>query len=234
MCTLTFINNKNQIIITSNRDEDVLRADVSFPIKKEINNQQITFPRDPLAGGTWLAASKFPAVHVLLNGAFVKHKHSPPYRLSRGIVLLDSFEFESLSNFKEKYPLENIEPFTLVRINIKEEIIEEVRWDGKTPSYSTFDFNNPHIWSSATLYTPETIEQREEWFKEWITQKILNPEKMLKFHHFGGGENTYNSIKMARNSRLKTVSISQIHTSSFGLEFHNNNLISEKSISTII
>ncbi len=232
MCTLTFINNASGVCITSNRDEHVNRGISQFPVHKEINGQQVTFPQDPVAGGTWLAASSTQRIMVLLNGAFEKHKHQPPYRLSRGLVLLDSFKYDSLEPFKMAYNFQNIEPFTLVHFDLQNQCIEEVRWDETSPSYTTFNYDSPHIWSSTTLYNPHTIQQRETWFREWLRQPDLDPQDMMDFHHFGGGATHSNSIRMERNSYLKTVSISQLHQKQHQFSFMHHGLLNDTQITT--
>ncbi len=234
MCTLTFINNQSGISITSNRDEHISRGDSKFPVTKNVNKQTITFPQDPKAGGTWLAASSNQRVMVLLNGAFFKHKHQPPYRLSRGIVVLDAFKYSSLKEFQTNYHLPDIEPFTLVHFDLQSKRIEEVRWDEKTASYATYSFQEPHIWSSATLYSSETIKERENWFKDWVDKPDLQAEDMIDFHHFGGGKTNSSTIKMKRNAVLKTVSISQIHSMPQETLFMHHVLLSNKQLTTFV
>lgn len=234
MCTLTFINNTSGISITSNRDEHIDRGNSKFPVTKEINHQKIIFPQDPQAGGTWLATSSNQRVIVLLNGAFLKHKHQPPYRLSRGIVVLDAFKYNSLKDFQQSYLLQDIEPFTLVHFDLKNQIIEEVRWNEKTASYATYNFQEPHIWSSATLYSPETRQQREDWFNQWLNKPNLNASEMMDFHHFGGGKTNSSTIKMERNAVLKTVSISQIHSTAQETSFMHHVLLTDTELTTIV
>jgi uncharacterized protein with NRDE domain len=88
MCTVSFIATKTGVIITSNRDEHILR--VALPPQKYLYNQKsIIYPKDVTAGGTWYATDGISKVIVLLNGAAEKHTHNPPYRRSRGLIVLD-------------------------------------------------------------------------------------------------------------------------------------------------
>ena len=66
MCTVTFIPTSSGFVITSNRDESVARKRALAPIEYEINGCKITFPKDPQAGGTWIAKSDSKVI-VLLN-----------------------------------------------------------------------------------------------------------------------------------------------------------------------
>ena len=53
------------------------------------------FPKDELAGGTWIGASEKNTVICLLNGGFQNHKRQPEYRHSRGVVVKDFLKSES-------------------------------------------------------------------------------------------------------------------------------------------
>jgi uncharacterized protein with NRDE domain len=59
------------------------------------NGQKLFFPKDTDAGGTWIVMKENGDAAVLLNGAFINHTAEPPYRLSRGIILLDIFSTEN-------------------------------------------------------------------------------------------------------------------------------------------
>ena len=213
MCTVTFIpKNGNGFILTSNRDEGALRPAALPPKRYSIGNKIIVFPKDTAANGTWIATSSTNFTLCLLNGAFVKHQHTPPYRKSRGIVLLDFFGFTTIDAFLKNYDFQNIEPFTLVIINSESTIkIGELCWDGKQLFYSEKEGNATHIWSSCTLYTPEIKKERERWFKEWLI-KNTEPtvEDLLNFHTFGGTGDKQKDILMTRENKVFTVSITSI------------------------
>ena len=127
MCTVSFVNSNGRIIITSNRDEQVLRPALA-PKNYLVNQKKIIFPKDPKAGGTWYAVDEHANVLVLLNGADEKHHSSPPYRRSRGLILLDIFGSESAISAWEKIDLSNIEPFTLVLF--QDQQLYQLRWNG--------------------------------------------------------------------------------------------------------
>ena len=133
MCTITFVPLRQGFIFTSNRDEHVSRSDVDFPSEMVANGKTVYFPKDPLANGTWIAASATQLI-CLINGGFVKHSHRPPYRKSRGLIVLEQFEFENFKVFTEKIYLSDIEPFTMISIEWegREEILlTELIWDGQ-------------------------------------------------------------------------------------------------------
>lgn len=230
MCTLTYIPSADGVILTSNRDEHDSRGDTKFPVEQEINGLKVFFPQDPKAGGTWIACASNQSVAVLLNGAFEKHKHRPPYRKSRGLILLDFFKYDSVNDFKNKYNLIDIEPFTIVYIKKdKGNRGIEFRWDGARKYVTEINAEVAHIWSSATLYSPEIILERQHWFSELLSAGNISPEQMLHFHEFGGKSDLNNNFKMDRGNGLRTISISQIIIEDQQSKFEYRNLVSDSN-----
>ena len=230
MCTLTFLPNKKEgFILTSSRDEIASRGNTDFPISKRVEEQIITFPQDPLRGGTWLATSENGRVLCLLNGAFKKHHHTPPYAKSRGIVLLDAFKYDKFSDFAANYSLENIEPFTLIcaEFGVVTKLFE-FRWDGEKRHFLVLDAELPRIWSSSTLYTSEQKEIRESWFEDWFNNNNSGLENAFNFHKEAGQEELSIAIKMKRKVGPETVSISQVSRENSKIIFRHSNLVSKK------
>jgi uncharacterized protein with NRDE domain len=105
MCTVSFVRCGDKTILTSNRDEEVLRPAIP-PKNYRVNGKNLVFPKDPRAGGTWFAVAENANVLVLLNGAAQKHHWEPPYRKSRGLVVLDLISNESPLQTWEKIDLD--------------------------------------------------------------------------------------------------------------------------------
>ncbi|HYV94566.1 MAG TPA: NRDE family protein [Chitinophagales bacterium] len=188
MCTVSFVPLANQhFILTSNRDETVARGLASAPVIIEKEKYQLVCPVDPLASGTWIAASNFGDVVCLLNGAFKKHKHQPPYRKSRGLVVMDYFDVGDPKKFSSEYDLTGIEPFTMVMGHRKNSLqLFELRWDGNQKYFIQLDENDFHLWSSATLYNDEIADGKKKQFKTQLdAEKEISPEKLIGIHqHF--------------------------------------------------
>jgi uncharacterized protein with NRDE domain len=223
MCTVTWLPLANSgFILTSNRDEAVARQ-ASNPVFEMIGDAKVLFPKDPKAGGTWIATNPQRTV-CLLNGAFEKHAHQPPYRRSRGLMLLDSFEFASIHTFSEVYDFEEIEPFTLV---VAEGIqLFEMRWNGTELFLNELNPEIPHIWASSTLYSSAVIHQRKIWFEKWLSEnKTPTVESIIQFHQFSGDGNVENDLVMRRGDLLKTLSITAIKKNNNELGMHYLNLL---------
>ena len=155
MCVLTYLPTKKGFIFTSNRDESVVRESAIPPRKYKIEDRYVFFPKDPLGGGTWIASCDTFTL-CLLNGGFKKHIPSPPYRHSRGKVILDFYQYLNVERFLQDYNFDNLEPFTLIIISRDISLtISEIRWTGEEVFYKDIASNEPKIWSSVTLYTPK-------------------------------------------------------------------------------
>lgn len=213
MCTVTYLPLSNSsFILTSNRDESKFRKIALPPEKYLIHDTNVYFPKDADANGTWFAAADARFTLCILNGAFEPHEHKPPYRLSRGLMLLDFFKYRNVQDFHSQYDFNGIEPFTLLIFEQSPNInIHEIRWDGNKIYYCTQDSSQPQIWSSAQLYTKKVIQQREEWFANWLkVNHQFTMDKIILFHKTGGTGNSYTDLLMNRDGKVFTVSITSI------------------------
>jgi uncharacterized protein with NRDE domain len=228
MCTVTYLPRKKGFILTSNRDEDKTRAkEVMFPEEMEFDEDVILFPKDKKGGGTWIACDNNSRVACLLNGAFEKHTHEEVYKKSRGLVVLDTFGYDKIPDFSKSYNFSGIEPFTLILIDYNRGNTElhEVRWDGKKVHHKKMNAQEPMIWSSATLYTNEVREEREQWFGKFLKEGKISMKAIRAFHQFGGTGDSLNDLVMERGTELSTVSISSIEVGEQGGEFVYQDLL---------
>lgn len=236
MCTLTFLPiSKTSFIIGANRDESPDRSPAQQPVKKEIGGQTVLYPVDGQAGGTWIAASDQKRIACVLNGGFVPHQYNPPYRMSRGLMVLSSFEWPSTKTFIEEFDFDGIEPFTYVSFEwgetLQEQIaVTELRWDGKQKHVTTLPGDQPHIWSSASLYTQEAIARRQRWFREWLSEHdTYHPNDILQFHHFGGEGDQANDIRMNRDNLVRTLSVTSVAVENNELAMYYEDLLQENT-----
>ncbi len=232
MCTVTFLPlDQHKFILTSNRDESPGRKVAFSPDQYFHNGIKIIYPKDSQANGTWIATSDNGYTLCLLNGAFEFHHHSPPYKKSRGLMLLDFFNYGDIKRFTDEYDFSGIEPFTLIILKHQDIIeLKEIRFDEKGELFiSTKSPFSCNIWSSATLYSKETIVQREKWFEKWLSD---NPkpdiENILQFHHFGGDGDKCNNILMSRGG-VKTISITCVTNKDDNIEMIYEDLLQNQT-----
>lgn len=207
MCTVTYIPTKEGCIITSNRDEKITRERALPPNEYNIGGKKIIFPKDPKAGGTWVAHSETKIV-VLLNGAQERHIPKSNYRKSRGLVVLELISAENSLKYWKTADLIDIEPFTIVLFENNK--LVQLQWNEVEKIEEVIDEKEFHIWSSSTLYSKEIREQRKTWFYNFMQNKS-NPtaEEILHFHQFTESENKEFGLQINRNDVLKTISITQ-------------------------
>ncbi|WAC14680.1 NRDE family protein [Dyadobacter pollutisoli] len=228
MCTVSYLPGQNGFILTSSRDEKLTRpvAKLSEPIL--IHGQEVTFPSDPQGNGTWIASSNARTV-CLLNGAFTAHTPAPPYRHSRGLVVLNAFDYFTVQSFIANYDFGGLEPFTLLLV--EKETLVVLRWNGRQLFVVEKDPAVPHIWSSATLYEPEMIVKREKWFSEWLDSlKEISLDGIREFHKRAGEDDPENAIRMRRGDVFATVSLTSVIRSGTQMEMIYEDLIHSETI----
>lgn len=209
MCTATYLPlSSNGFILTHSRDEKAIRPAAYPPRAVSIGGQSVTFPQDPQGRGTWIAQSADLTV-CLLNGAFGPHQPQPPYKHSRGLVVLDVFDYVSVDSFINQYSFTGIEPFTLLLAETGR--LLELRWTGERVFTNEKESTKPHIWSSVTLYAPDVIGKREQWFNTWWRQQSSPSVNDIRgFHQSAGDGDPENDLRMNRHGETYTLSLTSI------------------------
>ncbi len=209
MCTVTLIpTQENDFILTSNRDEAIDRKTL-LPEFYKVDGTRMLFPKDALAGGTWIGVSDQDTLICLLNGGFVKHQRARSYRQSRGVVVKDLLAAPDLLSAIEEYNYEGIEPFTIVAATWKSALaFYELVWDGVQKHVTQLD-RQTYIWSSSTLYTPEMKSTRTHWFRTYEQEQALTAASLLEFHKHAGVGDKQIDLQIDRGV-LKTRSITQV------------------------
>ncbi len=217
MCTVTFLPlSHSSFILTHNRDEHHTRSIALLPERNMVYETEIVFPKDEQGGGTWFASSKEFTL-CLLNGGFEKHISSPPYKHSRGLVIVDFFRFNDVNTFKESYDFAGIEPFTLIIIQHSSQQIHQFIKDEKQIHYSLKDNMCHQIWSSTSLYTGEDINKRVQWFNEWKrNHSEFTQSDIIEFHKRKHDDVQQEGIMINRNAVLFTVSLTSVYKNEEG------------------
>ncbi|MEY3052374.1 MAG: hypothetical protein RLY31_2159 [Bacteroidota bacterium] len=224
MCTVSYLPlSSGGFVLTSNRDEAPARSPLRIS-RSVTDGTALLFPKDMTAGGTWVAAASSGRVAVLLNGAFERHTRQPPYRRSRGLMVIDLFGYDSVPQFLASYQFEGIEPFTLVVVEADQP--KEIRWDGRRVHACFLPARSPHFWSSVTLYPEPVAQFRRQWFDQWLSH---NPDPsaadILGLHRYGGSQDPRNGFVMNRDDVVRTVSITQVLKQARSVEMHYHDLL---------
>lgn len=231
MCTVSFIYHNETVIITSNRDEKVIRPSAIPPRSYTCKGKNLVYPKDQKAGGTWFVADANGTVLVLLNGGFIKHNVRSSYRRSRGLIALDIICSDSPKDFWDVIDLEDIEPFTLVLYQNNK--LYELIWDGLTKIGTQLEEKKNHIWSSVTLYPDEVRKKRSRWFFDFLKEKTeISASDLLDFHRNTEGDDAENGLIINREDSLKTLSITQIIIGQNKRVIEYHDLVLEQEFST--
>lgn len=226
MCTVTYLPlGNNDFILTSNRDEQPTRETIEPQEYKE-DGVALTYPKDKLAGGTWIGLSDKNRLVCLLNGGFEIHEREAAYKMSRGIIVKAILKSGDFVSYVDDFDFSGIEPFTIVLVDWNAELLAyELVWDGVQKHFSELS-QEPKIWSSSTLYTQEDKQLRKEWFQDWLNnQTEFTQQEILKFHHNSELGTPEISLKMKR-SYVETVSVTSVKKDNSIIEMNYEGLIS--------
>lgn len=234
MCTVTFLPWRSGYILTHNRDEAPTRSPLGIS-RISVADGPALFPKDTKAGGAWIMAGPQGRLAFLLNGAFVKHRHEPPYRRSRGLILLDFFTAGQEPAFFSDTVLEGVEPFTLV--SKRQDHFFELRWDGRQQHIKNLSVRDALFWCSATLYPPDMQAKRELIFRQWLAQRQKSdpdskrkPAMLMHLHQTGSVGDPENDYVMNRADRVRTVSITQVAFDTAALQMRYVDLLQAKNV----
>lgn len=209
MCTVTYIPKKdNTFILTSNRDEAFGRKTLA-PSFYDIDSVKMLFPKDAVAGGSWIGISEKNTMICLLNGGFENHLRAEDYKMSRGVVVKELLKADNLTEAINDFDYMGIEPFTIVAIDWNIDLKStELVWDGKEAHIHVLG-DEPRIWSSSTLYTQGMKEKRRTWFAGFSENTDWSAKSLFDFHTTAGEGDEHVDLRMNRG-KLGTVSVTQV------------------------
>jgi len=210
MCTVTYLPlGNNNFILTSSRDVPYARKAAEHPKKKVEDGVEIFYPKDGKAGGTWIGTSSKNRLICLLNGGFYYHTSRSNYKKSRGIIVKDLLKVDNIFNGLKEIDLNGVEQFTLTIVDWNDELqLVEFVWDGMKKHLKKMK-QEPHIWSSSTLYDRDVKKLRKNWFEDWQNSNDFTQKNILKFHHTAGIGDNHIDVMMDRGAG-GTVSITSV------------------------
>jgi len=234
MCTVTYIPLGNSdFILTSSRDIPFSREKASHPQKMIEEGVELCYPKDGKAGGTWIGLSDKKRLICLLNGGFEYHTSRTNYAKSRGLIVKELLKIDDLHKGFQRVDLENVEQFTLTIVDWHKELqLIEFVWDG-TKKHIKLMLQEPHIWSSSTLYDKSVKQLRREWFLKWQKDNVIlngvegSQKSILDFHHNAGIGDTFIDVMMDRGVG-GTVSITSIKKKSDQLSMHYEDIFTKE------
>ncbi len=228
MCTVTYLPLGNHdFILTSNRDVPYAREKAEHPKTYIEDDVPLTYPKDGKAGGTWIGLSDKNRLICLLNGGFEYHTSRTNYRMSRGLILKKLLKAADLLGFIEAIDLSDIEQFTLAIVDWQNDLnLYEFVWDGHQKHLKKLP-QEPHIWSSSTLYDASVKQLRQDWFKAWQKQAFTS-KNILDFHHTAGVGDSHIDVVMDRGLG-GTVSITSVKKNKEIIQIDYEDILTKKT-----
>lgn len=198
MCILTLFKQKDKIIFTFNRDEQLARPSES---PKWINSS-VFCPLDSLKGGTWIGYNKNSLI-CLQNGGIENHVRLPQYSISRGIMLLNLLKNQDF-DIQKALINQQVEPFTISQLNLISNELMVYVYNGMELTLKKISFNNGYVNCSSTLYNSVAKHEISKYFLEKSKQEF-DENDVLKWHKKMMIGTDFNQF----TNKVNTVSICQ-------------------------
>lgn len=210
MCVISFYPLADgHFILTSNRDEAPDRPTLP-PAIYRTERARLLYPKDEVAGGTWIGASDHKRAAAIMNGGLVPHDRHPPYRMSRGHIVSQLLQANDTTAFFEAFDLAGIEPFTVFIMDVADQpALHRGVWDGNRLNLEALPWK-PDIWSSAPIYPPEMQAAKGSAFRQLIESKSeITDQDLWAFHH-GTGTPSSSVPMLIQTEYIHTKSITQL------------------------
>jgi len=204
MCSVSWQQEQNDILICFNRDEQKNRVIAKPPSIHMELSRQVIMPIDPDGGGTWISVNQFGMFFGLLNfyeadsGKKAQKRSSNGYT-SRGLLLRQLSICRNLSEFDAQFAQQNLSeyrPFKIMMIST--EIKKLFVWNGV--KLLTEKLNG--FICSSSYQSQSVLQYRHEQFKQAKNDR-------LKLHRDHTNRKDAYSICMHRDD-AQTVSLSVI------------------------
>lgn len=210
MCTVTYIPKPDGFFFTSNRDEQPTRETIS-PAYYNEQGVNLFYPKDKIAGGTWIGLSEKNRLVCLLNGGFVYHNPLTKYPKSRGVVVKTILMSANLVEVLDNIDLMGVAPFTLIVLDWEEQTkMYELVWCREHKHLRKLDVEESYIWSSSTLYNEEMKADRNLWFKEQILSRLEITQDTVRAFHQNEVLGTLETAPKMKRDIVETISTTQV------------------------
>jgi len=223
MCTLSIIphvvaGSRTGVRIECNRDESRLRPTALPPQLRQYGERRALLPIDPVADGTWIAASDAPLVMVLMNVYIAQATDiveeilpARPSPISRGTIIPHALSAGSLAEAiarVEQLDVRRFEPFRLILIDPRE--YTEILWAAEQFSVDRPEpIEKPLFFTSSGLGDDIVAGPRRELFEETVVPSADPATAQDDFHRSQWPGREFASVWMTRRE-ARTVSITRI------------------------
>lgn len=186
MCTVSIVPHARGMRIVCNRDERRDRPPAEPPAVRGIRGTATLWPRDPVSGGTWIAANDAGVAFVILNRHDGSARVAGPARQSRGTIiprLIRSIALDDVQRGVERLSPEMYEPFTLLAVHRQSLMIARNTADGMQCAHRRIVA--PCVFTSSSLGDERVHMPRRRLFRRLVQGARAPLRAQAAFHrHF--------------------------------------------------
>ncbi len=205
MCTLSIFNNKDEIIVTMNRDEHRQREEENRLILNHKNSSKIkiVYPVDKLAGGSWFGGNEHGVVLALLN----RYQDSvSENKATRGEIIPLLLGCEDITHILSQLDTLNTRrynPFDLIIVTSNSSYC--FSWNGESTQLTALDLEKPYFISSSSVDREAVLSWRQRFFSRLIKEKYpdkISAVQILKNIH----------LQQLKTDKSKSIFMSRDHS----------------------
>lgn len=133
MCTVSWCRTSDGYQLLCNRDERRTRKPALTPFIQERRGVRFIAPIDVDHGGSWIAVNQFGLAFCLLNRYGCSRCHAPRSTTSRGVLVIEMVDCNSLDQVNERITqreLQHFQPFDLVVLEPRRPSLL-IHWTGR-------------------------------------------------------------------------------------------------------
>lgn len=215
MCTVTWLRKPGAFTLFFNRDEQRTRAPAEPPSVRRHRGTALLAPRDPQAGGTWLAVNEHALIVAMLN--YYERESTPAganlprAARSRGQLALDAAAEDSpqaVVAMLDAEPLDAVRPFHLLAFDGRSGRAMRATWDGATIAKRTLEDRDRPV-TTSSFQTARVLARRREAFASRAAEGGLDANDLEAYHFSRDVEGDPFSVFMTRLDAM-TVSVTRV------------------------
>ena len=181
MCTISFLPGPSGFFLAMNRDEQKARPRALAPRRRTNGKRRSLYPSEK-NGGAWIGINDTGLTLALVNW-YAKAQRDPALCLSRGVIipaLLAANDLASAGKTLAGLPLRQFNPFRLVALSLREELIREWRWDGVRLTSKRHGWRRRHWFSSG--YDEALVNRRRAALVDDLAEAVVSIRELHRSH----------------------------------------------------
>jgi Transport and Golgi organisation 2 len=210
MCTLTIVRHDGRTLVACSRDEQRTRPAAMPPTLQRLAGVMAISPIDPVAGGTWIAATEQGLVFAVLNANDGRPRSSGP-STSRGLIIPS---IAGALNVRQALAglcvgeTGSTPPFRVIACDGRELAVAAGGW-GRVEVLEVGPLDRPRVFCSSGLGDERVRGPRERLWAQTLAGSPCPLVAQRSFHRHRWHEAGWLSVDMTRED-ARTVSLTTV------------------------